>query len=975
MQLWEEFTEKVQEFLRTQPHIQKDTIDMVQLQLHRGTLENVDITKCISHIELELEDFVACNINFTEWKQNLACYRYQRNNTNVDHEVSFSDSFDGTFGRSTASSFDNCEVGSVTSPNSLSQFTLGSPSPRGQQSGQNSKNTRSISITPAQRHNHSPPAVSRFAKHKMGRFRVIAEKEKTAKAKKVDMAMNPLSASEDCSTKGAKRDCVGVLDKVFQAISASEEAFSIAMIEQEKLRSAVASFTNLSEMEKKKVEEEFNGKKSNVPIEMETTTGGQSSKEQASPHPNKGKEIVNSKKGQGRERSKSWQAYKEKMKLSVDCGGSYIMSDDWIVRGKKLSLSPMKKSKDISDENENERSSSSIEEISKTATPPLKFEDSPNFVLYGDRKSVQRKLRNSSLRYSPSPPPYHSNHSNSSSVRNSNLSVEARYNTESPPPCAHSDSSPQILSLGIRGIHVTPRIGRAFRKQPGTSTVSSSGSNLNPLTTMAANNLKRFHGFDLGSSIPLSRSRSNTNETTDSTDTFNWYPDDNEDDEEDGEEERMHIGKEPTTNGDDMEDKNGCTSNSSSHEGDSSNENVVFIDDTSSISTYCVDGSTSDITLTTSSDHNDQTSEKSSNISGSNGTSGSDLGTTSINFDSENGRDGTETENDGTPSFQSLKGGWNSDKVGSDTNCATHEKQENSTKQQLSLRKGTMNDYSVVRMIGRGSFAQVWFAFQRKTKKGSGHPRPLVIKKMTRCAPDHKMVQNELLIMSRLKHPNIIQMLDYFVEHGVLHIVLEFADEGTLSSVLKRLLKRQKLLPEKLVWIWLIQLMFAVIYLHDQRILHRDIKPTNILLTGEGKRIVKLADFGLAKALEGPDTLAETMVGTPYYLSPELCEGNPYDERSDVWALGCVAFEMCALRKPFRARSIPALIRAITKTDPKPMSPAYSCDLREVVQKMMARNRKNRPMLRTLVKEPGIERRAFLLNQKRKRNTDGGELN
>ncbi|CAG2068093.1 unnamed protein product, partial [Timema podura] len=95
------------------------------------------------------------------------------------------------------------------------------------------------------------------------------------------------------------------------------------------------------------------------------------------------------------------------------------------------------------------------------------------------------------------------------------------------------------------------------------------------------------------------------------------------------------------------------------------------------------------------------------------------------------------------------------------------------------------------------------------------------------------------------------------------------------------------------------QLLLAIQHIHSKKILHRDIKTANILLT-RNKDFVKLGDFGISKILASKSK-AETVVGTPCYLSPELCEGRPYNEKSDIWALGCVLYEMMALHRAFRA--------------------------------------------------------------------------
>jgi NIMA (never in mitosis gene a)-related kinase len=100
---------------------------------------------------------------------------------------------------------------------------------------------------------------------------------------------------------------------------------------------------------------------------------------------------------------------------------------------------------------------------------------------------------------------------------------------------------------------------------------------------------------------------------------------------------------------------------------------------------------------------------------------------------------------------------------------------------------------------------------------------------------------------------------------------------------------------------WFVQLCFAVKYIHEKYILHRDLKLSNIFLCSTGE--IKLGDFGTSKLLSGTDHYADSTVGTPYYLSPEICKKNQYREKSDIWSMGCVLYELMSLKHAFEADS------------------------------------------------------------------------
>jgi NIMA (never in mitosis gene a)-related kinase len=107
---------------------------------------------------------------------------------------------------------------------------------------------------------------------------------------------------------------------------------------------------------------------------------------------------------------------------------------------------------------------------------------------------------------------------------------------------------------------------------------------------------------------------------------------------------------------------------------------------------------------------------------------------------------------------------------------------------------------------------------------------------------------------------------------------------------------------QKQILCWFTQLCLAVQHIHTKKIIHRDIKVQNVLMMDEDN--IKLGDFGIAKLLEAIGDLAHTSLGTPYYLSPEVCAGKPYDSKSDVWMLGCLLYELCTLSHPFEGPSL-----------------------------------------------------------------------
>ena len=128
---------------------------------------------------------------------------------------------------------------------------------------------------------------------------------------------------------------------------------------------------------------------------------------------------------------------------------------------------------------------------------------------------------------------------------------------------------------------------------------------------------------------------------------------------------------------------------------------------------------------------------------------------------------------------------------------------------------------------------------------------------------------------------------------------MEYCEGGDLYQKIKN--NKGKTFAETQIMEWFVQMCLALYYLHDKKILHRDLKTQNIFLRNTR---VKLGDFGIAKVLDSTQQFTNTCIGTPYYMSPELFKYKPYSYKSDIWALGCVLYEMCNLKHAFDAQSL-----------------------------------------------------------------------
>uniref|UniRef100_A0A8C9XTL7 non-specific serine/threonine protein kinase n=1 Tax=Sander lucioperca TaxID=283035 RepID=A0A8C9XTL7_SANLU len=208
--------------------------------------------------------------------------------------------------------------------------------------------------------------------------------------------------------------------------------------------------------------------------------------------------------------------------------------------------------------------------------------------------------------------------------------------------------------------------------------------------------------------------------------------------------------------------------------------------------------------------------------------------------------------------------------------------------------------------------------------------------------------QNECQVLKLLNHPNIIEYYENFLEDKALMIAMEYAPGGTLADYIQK--RCNSLLDEDTILHFFVQILLALYHVHNKLILHRDLKTQNILLD-KHQMIVKIGDFGISKILVSKSK-AYTVVGTPCYISPELCEGKPYNQKSDIWALGCVLYELASLKRAFEAANLPALVLKIMSGTFAPISDRYSPELRQLILNMLNLDPSKRPQLNEIMALP-----------------------
>ena len=219
-----------------------------------------------------------------------------------------------------------------------------------------------------------------------------------------------------------------------------------------------------------------------------------------------------------------------------------------------------------------------------------------------------------------------------------------------------------------------------------------------------------------------------------------------------------------------------------------------------------------------------------------------------------------------------------------------------------------IDNYILSEVLGVGQYGKVYKALNIQTNSLFA----VKLVKKQKFDEDDKLEEftmNEIQTLAKIDNPNIVKFIEMLKTPNNYYFVYEFCNGGTLENLLK--IKGHFIESEALVVFS--QLLNAFQSLVKDNIMHRDLKPANILLHNDQ---VKLADFGFCRMLNTPNEMAKSLVGSPIYMAPELLFGKEYDQRAEIWSLGCVLYEMLYGECPYEEKTIAKLLERVGNNDP-----------------------------------------------------------
>ena len=280
------------------------------------------------------------------------------------------------------------------------------------------------------------------------------------------------------------------------------------------------------------------------------------------------------------------------------------------------------------------------------------------------------------------------------------------------------------------------------------------------------------------------------------------------------------------------------------------------------------------------------------------------------------------------------------------------------------LYKSKMNNYDKydnyfkIEKIGIGGGGNPVYIVKNLT-----NGKKLALKKVIINKDSNEEIQsciNEINIFKQLNHPYLIKYEDSFLYKNKICIVMEYANDKDLETKIKNYKLKKEKISEDLIWKYFLQIISGISYLHSNKIIHRDIKGQNILLSNDN---VKIGDFGVSKKMDNTNEFANTSLGTPFFLSPEICRGKPYNLKSDNWMIGCVLFELMTLELPFNGINLPVLMNNIIENPiPDISNLNYSDELKFLCINLLKKNMNERISLNEIINRPFVKEKIKSLN-------------
>lgn len=277
--------------------------------------------------------------------------------------------------------------------------------------------------------------------------------------------------------------------------------------------------------------------------------------------------------------------------------------------------------------------------------------------------------------------------------------------------------------------------------------------------------------------------------------------------------------------------------------------------------------------------------------------------------------------------------------------------------------------YTIKKLLGSGSYGSVYSA--QSNKDSFNYAIKRIDMRYNKQRNDYRRQVHEINILFFNRNPYLLHATDIEYRRDIyqLDIATELMVGGNLDDFIRKYRLTSRKIPDHYIWTIFIQCCLGVKYLHLNGIIHRDIKPQNILLDHKDvpNRVV-ICDFGASICLTKEDSFCSTKIGTPYFMSPEQNSQPKYDKKTDIWSLGCILYEMITMEKPFVAPNLPMLNYKISRGKYKPIFCNENLNYiiwNDLIRRMLEKNPEERITITSILEMPNIRKKCFELGIQR----------
>ena len=258
----------------------------------------------------------------------------------------------------------------------------------------------------------------------------------------------------------------------------------------------------------------------------------------------------------------------------------------------------------------------------------------------------------------------------------------------------------------------------------------------------------------------------------------------------------------------------------------------------------------------------------------------------------------------------------------------------------------SISNFEILSQLGKGSFGAVYKVL-RKTDNKIYAMKIVNIPNLSQKEVNNSL--NEIRILASIHNPHVVSYHEAFYSENTksLHLIMDYLDDSDLENKIISYKKLNKQFLEKEIWKIFKQIVIGLKSLHDNKIIHRDLKSANIFLDKNG--ICKIGDMNVSKVIKN-SLLNNTQTGTPYYASPEIWNDKPYNYKTDIWSLGCILYEMCTLKPPFIGKNFEDVYNKVISGKFKVIPGIYSHSLRNVINNLLKVRSDERPNCDVLLK-------------------------